>query len=187
MHRFIIRDIRFIARQKGLTAGKASTALRCILSPSFICTSLYRLAHTTFTLKIPLAPKLIWWINFLIFKVDIDYRARLYGGVYAPHPIGIVIGDNVLCTGNIKLMHGCTLGGNLNKHIDVDGKIVKQPQLLCDSFIGINACLLGPLVFHERIVVSSNSVITKQISPGVLYGANQNMPLTEAVAGEIFK
>ncbi|OKA22397.1 hypothetical protein [Pseudomonas versuta] len=169
-------DLVFIAKNKGLNCNLVNH-LRCALSPSFICSSLYRTSHKIHTLKIPILAKVFWWINFILFKVDIDYRAKLCLGIYMPHPIGIVIGDGVYSSANLKIMQGSTLGGSLGQSAIFDGTTIKQPHFLADSFIGINSVIVGPLIFEDSIFVAANSTITKQIESGFLYGSNKQKPL----------
>lgn len=173
----MLNDLAFIAKCKSINKNNVTSLARCSLSPSFICSTIYRLSHQLHKLKIPLLPKLLWWVNFLLFKVDLDHRAKLYGGIYMPHPMGIVIGDGVYSKGNVKFMQGCTLGGNLGRFEEVEGKIIRQPQIFSNSFIGINSQLLGPLVFKENIFVAPNSTITKAFGAGLLYGVNEQKPL----------
>lgn len=187
MFNLINSDLKFIARNKGLDSTRLTTKFRCALSPSFICSCLYRTSHQAHSLKIPLLAKIIWWVNFLLFKVDIDYRAKLYSGIYMPHPIGIVIGDGVHSTANIKIMQGSTLGGNLGRTLCTKNKIIKQPHFFADSFIGINSVILGPLIFEESVCVAANAIVTKQMPAGLLYGTNEQKPLTSQHQESFFK
>lgn len=177
MFKHIKKDLNFIAKNKGLNSS-LKNKLRCVLAPSFICTSLYRAAHQAHRLKVNPLAKIIWWLNFLLFKVDIDYRAKLYGGLYMPHPISIVVGDGVYSSANLKIMQGCTLGGSLGQTATLEERVIKQPHFFSTSFIGINSVIVGPLIFNESIFVAANSTITKQIEGGFLYASNKQKPLS---------
>jgi serine acetyltransferase len=154
-------DLSFINQQKsrvGRMAGLAS-----VLSPSFICTVLYRLSHSLVLMHIPVLPRLIWWINFLLFKVDIDQRARLYCALYMPHPTGIVIGQGTRINGHAKIMQGVTMGGNLGQTKKINGGISSQPHVNGRIFIGINAIVVGPIELHGHLFISPNTIVAKDI------------------------
>lgn len=175
-------DYRLVSKFK----PKKFAFFRVVLSPSFICTSIFRLSMVLNYYKIPLIPRLIWWINFLVFKVDIDQRCRLLGGIYFPHPFSIVIGEHVRANASIKVMQGSTLGGNLGRTLELESGLIHQPVFLFPAFIGVNSVILGPLVFSGKVFVASNSTVTKARGEGVYYGLNNYSELKEDHLKELF-
>lgn len=152
-------DLRFINTQKGRSGFLAT--LKSLLAPSFICTFLYRCSHSLTCLRIPILPRLFWWVNFLLFKVDIDQRARLYCSLYMPHPMNIVIGSDTRIEGSVKIMQGTTIGGNLGEQQAVDGKTRTQPTISGRCFIGINAIVVGPISLTGNLFIGPNAIIAK--------------------------
>lgn len=160
--------------------------LKTIFSPSLICMFFFRLSHFFYFLKMMPIAKLIWWINFLLFKVDLDFRAEIKAGIYMPHPIGIVIGSGVKIYGNLKIMQGVCIGGNLSKSKKFKGLIITQPQILKGGFIGINAIILGPIILKEKIFISANATISKSFSESVfLYNNNFSKDMHQTHINEI--
>ncbi len=159
---------------------------RFILSPSFFCVFLYRLSHFLLLIHIPLLPKVIWWINFLLFNVDIDHRARLYCGCYFPHPIGIVIGDKVRARGYMKLLHNVTLGGNLGKNKKTKDGYIFQPQINGCLFVGPNSVVLGPVNIDGKSFISANTILSLDCSDKSVQGVNKFSELGENQIGEIY-
>ena len=136
-----LRDIRITSHYKAVS--NKLRLFKSLFSPSFICISLYRISHLFYLLKIPLMPKMFWWINFLLFKIDIDYRSKIYAGMYMPHPILIAIGEGVKIFVFLKIMQGVTIGGNLNRNRIFEGKVIMQPFIKENVFLGIGVIIAG--------------------------------------------
>lgn len=176
MLKFIIEDFRFTLEYKGSGLGGRVKAL---LSFSLVAMFFYRVAHCIYLMKIPVIPKLLWMLNFFLFKIDIDVRSKLYAGVYMPHPMGIVIGDGVGLFGRTKIMQNSTMGGNLGAEKKVGAGVVRQPQLMAGGFVGVNSVVVGPLIFDKPIFVCPNSIISKDEFCGSLYAVNKASGLSD--------
>lgn len=159
---------------------------RFLLSPSFMCVFLYRLSHLFLLLHIPILPRIFWWLNFLIFNVDIDHRARLYCGCYFPHPIGIVIGDKVEAFGYIKLLHNVTLGGNLGKKRKIDKNYIFQPKIDGCLFVGPNSVIIGPVKIEGKNFIATNSVLSLDCYNKLVQGNNVFFELNQKHIDEIY-
>jgi len=185
LFKLLYADLKLIAMFKSLNVNVV-TLLKSSLSPSFICTFIYRLAHFFYCLNIPLLPRIIWWLNFLFFKVDIDQRAKLYGALYFPHPMMIVIGRSVQLSGSIKIMQGVTLGGNLGKKIITEnGNKVEQPILKGNIFIGINSCVLGPVTICGQVFIASSALVSKSAEDTIIFGNNKYSELRDEHKNEL--
>ena len=169
------QDVAFIVYHKG-TKGRLR-AFKALLSPSFICTFIYRLAHLLVAFRVPLLPRLLWWINLVIFGVDIDQRAKLYGALYLPHPMNICIGQHVTLIGSAKIMQSVTLGGNLGKHKQCNQVTITQPVLKGRFFIGISSIIAGPVSLTGNIFIAAQQIVSKDIDNDALYFQQQHLPL----------
>lgn len=156
------RDLTFIAYQKQRTGriGK----LKGVLSPSFICTAIYRIGHSLHRVGIPVLPKLFWWLNIILFSSDIDHRAKLYAALYFPHPLAIVIGHQVQIYGSAKIMQGATLGGNLGSTALVEGECISQPKINGNVFIGPNSMVVGPIELTGKLFVGGMVMVSRSIN-----------------------
>ncbi len=65
------KDLTYIAKYKSSNSTTFSY-VKAVLSLSFVCISFYRISHFLHQIKVPLIPRLIWWFNFILFKVDLD-------------------------------------------------------------------------------------------------------------------
>jgi len=106
----MIEDIKFF---KDNSPSKSYFAM--LINPCFYSVILYRVSNKVYRLKIPLIPKLIWFINRIIFNVDIDYRATIGKRFMLVHGMGVVIGCNTVIEEECKVFQGVTLGGNSGK------------------------------------------------------------------------
>lgn len=50
------------------------------LNPNFHSVCLFRLANLFYRMHLSIISKILWYINRMLFHVDIDYRADLAGG-----------------------------------------------------------------------------------------------------------
>ena len=179
----LFEDILFIKCYK---TGRLSM-LKAMLSPSFICTFIYRLSAFFYCLKIPVLPKLLWWVNFLLFKVDLDFRSNLDGAIYMPHPMGVVIGEYVKLTkgSRLKLMQGATIGGDLGRFEKRNGKCYYQPIMQGNVFIGINSIVAGPVMLSGNIFVSSSGIVSRSAKDVLCYAVNKTKDLSDSHLKEL--
>ena len=171
----LAEDVNFIVYQKG-SKGHLRY-VKAMLSPSFICTFIYRLSHVLHRLHIPLLPRLLWWINLIVFTVDIDQRAKLYGGLYLPHPMTICIGQHVRLQGCAKIMQSVTIGGNLGKQKQQSGITYYQPTLQGHMFIGIGSIIVGPVFITGNVFIAAHQIISSDIDQDGHYFQQQCSPL----------
>lgn len=83
-----------------------------LFNPCFHCICLYRFSQFFYSIHLDVISKIIWYINRLLFHVDIDYRADLAGGIRLVHGLGTVIGHETKSLGNLTIYQGVTIGGN---------------------------------------------------------------------------
>jgi len=132
-------------------------------------------------------PRIIWWLNFLAFKVDIDHRAELYGALYLPHPMMIVIGKDVKLSGAAKIMQGVTIGGNLGKSEIIGDTIFTQPVMCGSIFIGANALIFGPIWLSGRVFISAQTVCSKNFETSLIFGTNQSRAALQQHEKELYE
>lgn len=104
----IIEDYKEFTRNGG-RIKKVSTIF---LNPCFQSVALYRLSSFLYHNRLDILAKLVWYINRIIFSVDIDYRADLAGGFVLIHGLGTVVGKDVVSKGKLTVYQGVTIGGS---------------------------------------------------------------------------
>lgn len=134
-------------------------------NPNFHSVCLYRLSHLFYQMHLSIISKIIWYINRLLFHVDIDYRANLAGGFVLVHGLGTVIGRSVISKGKLTVYQHVTIGGGNGKpcRVDPDGVERGMPLFLGDTKIYTGAIVVGGIVISEGTVIKAGSIISKDM------------------------
>ncbi|MFG1342097.1 serine O-acetyltransferase EpsC [Xanthobacter autotrophicus] len=102
--------------------------------------------------------RIIWWLSCILFSSEFALGAEVGGGLYVPHPFGIVVGAAKLGR-NVTLLQNVTIGR-------------KSRRDSCDPVIGdrvaiySGAALLGSITIGTGSVIGANAVVVKDVPPG---------------------
>lgn len=144
--------------------GKKKMIATVLFNPCFHSVFLYRVSNFFYKIKLNVIAKMIWYLNRIIFNVDIDYRANLAGGFVLVHGLGVVIGKDVFSKGILKVYQGVTIGGNNFKFtVDENGEKFWQPRIGENVIIFTNASLFGPIKIKANTIIKSGQIISKDI------------------------
>ncbi|QIR06017.1 serine O-acetyltransferase [Salinivibrio costicola] len=77
-----------------------------------------------------------------------------------PHPVGIVIGRDVVLGKKVTIHQGVTIGGKAGHK--------EQPYIGDNAIIYANAVIAGPVSVGERAVIGANSVVVKDVPAGAV-------------------
>lgn len=131
-----------------------------ITNPCFHSVCLFRLSSLLYRLRLTLLAKLIWYLNRVIYCVDIDYRADLAGGLVLVHGLGVVIGCGVVSKGKLVVYQHVTLGGNRGRKSVINNQEMQQPYIEEDVRIFTGASVFGPVHIKKGTVIKAGSIIT---------------------------
>ena len=141
--------------------GKTSWSkkiMTLLFSRGFHTTLSYRLQRVC--LRIPLIgkvfAKILWYLNCIFSNCDISYLASLEGGIFLPHPTGIVIGDFV------KIARGTTILQNVTIGIK-DAESNKYPVVGKYVYLGAGSVLVGAITIGHYAKIGANSVVLKSV------------------------
>ena len=153
----IIED--FNAYAKGSVVKGLSTLL---FNPCFHSIALYR--FSCFLNNIHLSPlaKVVWYLNRILYNVDLDYRSKIDGGFRLIHGFGVVIGCDVVAGKNLTVYQGVTLGGNGNRRRVINGVEHTQPYLEENVTIYVDAKIFGPIHIENDIKIKAGKIISKE-------------------------
>ena len=126
---------------------------------------LWWLSCKAYQLKIPLIPRLIKAINFLVFHAILPYQAEIERDIDLKHYcLGIVIHPNVKIGHLVHIYHNVTLAAET--WVGSPYKI----EIGDDVFIGAGAAIVGrkdqTLSIGDRAVVGANAVVTHDVNEG---------------------
>lgn len=147
------------------TTGGFGKKITTLFNPNFHCVCLYRLSNLLYKCHLGFLGKMIWYINRLLFSVDIDYRADLAGGFVLVHGLGTVIGRNVISKGKLVVYQHVTLGGGNGRpgRLDSDGKVRGMPLFEPDCVIYAGAVVVGGITVREKTIIKAGSIVARDI------------------------
>ncbi len=67
---------------------------------------------STGTVLTPVRAKVVWYLNRVLYHVDLDYKAQLAPGFKLVHGLGVVVGAGVVSDGPLTVYQGVTIGGS---------------------------------------------------------------------------
>ncbi|MCR5231260.1 MAG: hypothetical protein K6B64_01265 [Acholeplasmatales bacterium] len=141
--------------------GKINKAIGVLITnPCFHSVLLYRLSSFFYKKKLKILAKIVWYINRIVFSVDIDYRAKLSGGLVLIHGIGTVIGKDVISKGRLYVYQGVTIGGSGFSKV-LDGNEIWQPIIEDGVRIYTNALVLGPIHIGKNETIKAGERVTR--------------------------
>lgn len=152
----LTKDLREFVGDGGVT----KVIWTIFTNPCFHSVVLYRLLSFFYRIKFHIFAKIIWYINRMLYSVDIDYRANLSGGFMLIHGLGTVIGKDVISKGSLCVYQGVTIGGSGKSKKTDDGKELWQPVIEEGVTIYSNAMVLGPIHISKDCVIKAGDRVT---------------------------
>ena len=109
--------------------------------------------------RIPLIGRLlrriIWWATSLCFSSEIGLAATVGGGLYVPHPYGIVVGTATIGR-NVTILQNVTIG-RLSQDSQRDAIIEDGARIYA------GAAVLGEIRVGKNALVAANSVLLADV------------------------
>lgn len=116
----------------------------------------YRICNLLWRYKIPFLPMIFTRIIQILYGIEIDYRAKIAGGVVIVHGNGTGIGEGVTIGTGCRIYHSVTLGIS---HGEEDG----FPQVGEHVLIGCGARILGPVKIGHYAKIGANAVVLQDV------------------------
>jgi len=131
-----------------------------LLEPGFQLTFCVRL--TELVARVPglgrILRRLVWYPTTMLFGCDFGVGVTIGGGLYLPHPFGIVVNADCKLGRNVTLLQGVTLG-------IVDPSQPGCPVLEDGARVSAGAKLLGGITVGRGAVIGANAVVLRDV-PG---------------------
>lgn len=123
----------------------------------------YRLAHWLYLNKIPVLPKLIQLLIFILYNCRVPFKAKIGKGSFlVVKGIGVSLHDNTVIGRNCSIGIGVKIVGK--------SPFIEVPIIGDNVFIGPGAVIVGPVIIEDDVIVAPNSVVTKSIRKGSIVG-----------------
>ena len=126
----------------------ATSRMEVVMSyPGLYATTIHRLAHELYVLKVPIIPRIMSEIAHSKTGIDIHPGATIGERFFIDHGTGVVIGETCTIGRNVKLYQGVTLGAKSFDKDPVTGALVKgikrHPNVEDNVVIYAGATILG--------------------------------------------
>lgn len=131
----------------------------------------HRAAHALYNAGVPLLPRLIALLSRTITGIEIHPAAKVGGGLFIDHGMGVVIGETAELGDDVTLYQGVTLGGTGF----ATGK--RHPTVQDNVTIGSGAKLLGPITVGHGSKIGANSVVIHDVPANSTVVGNPGHPV----------
>lgn len=128
----------------------------------------HRIAHSCYTLKIPIVKYmllvicLIWQkLIEILTGISLPYSAKIGSHFYIGHFGGIIINAKAVIGNNCNISQGVTVG--VSGREDTRG----VPTIGNNVYIGANAVVAGKIIIGDNCVIAGNSLVVNSIKDGV--------------------
>jgi len=116
----------------------------------------YIIANKLYKFGIPILPKLIYYIQFLIFNSSVSYKCKIGNNtVFGYGGIGVVIHERAV------IGNGCIIGQNIT--IGGRSKKYNVPIVGDRVYIGAGARILGDVKIGNNVIVGANAVVINDV------------------------
>jgi len=123
--------------------------------------SIYRAAHWLYRNGVPVLPKILQMLIFLLFNSYIPYQAVIGCGSRCGHRgIGVVINRDAVIGDNVLIRAHVTIG-----KLKPDGP---APVIGSNVEIGDGAKILGGVRVGDEAVIGANAVVISDVPVGML-------------------
>jgi serine O-acetyltransferase len=120
---------------------------------------LYRVERWLFVRGVPVLPRVIYYLIFLIFNSAIPPEAEIGPGTqFGYGGMGVVLHKRSRLGANIMVGPQVTIGGR--------SEIWDVPVIEDDVFIGTGAKVLGPIRVGRGATIGANAVVIKDVPAG---------------------
>lgn len=118
--------------------------------------SFQRVARKIYKKKIPFLPKIIYYLQFLIFNSSVPYKTKIgKGTVFGYGGIAVVVHERAIIGERCMIGQNVTIGGkSKNENVPVIGNHV---------YIGAGAKILGDVTIGDDVIIGANAVVINDI------------------------
>lgn len=138
--------------------------------PGILAMIHHRIAHTLYTLGLPLLARIVAEQAHSVTGIDIHPGTQIGSGFFIDHGTGVVIGETAEIGQRVRVYQAVTLGAK-RFPTDAEGNLQKglprHPVVEDDVVIYAGATILGRVTLGKGATIGGNVWITESVPPGV--------------------
>ncbi len=116
----------------------------------------YRIAHWLYLHHIPLLPKLIQLLIFIVYASRVPYQTKIGKGTKLAHGgLGVTIAPRAEIGENCTIGYRVTIAGQTPYH--------HPPKIGSNVYIAPGAVIQGPVIIEDNVVIGANAVVNKSV------------------------
>lgn len=132
---------------------------RSVFNPRFGAVALLRYSQALYQSGWGRSAKIVSFINFVIFNIEVPVSLRIGPGLVLPHPQGVILGAARIGS-NVTIFQQVTLGA---KSLDMGYDLSKRPTIEESATIAAGAKIIGGIVVGAESVVGANAVVITNV------------------------
>src|ERR671914_1695224 len=149
-------DVR-AARERDPAAKNVSAGEVLAAWPGVHALLSHRIAHALHGAGIPLAPRALAYVSRSLTGIEIHPAARIGGGLFIDHGMGVVIGETAEVGEDVTLLQGVTLGGTSLL------REKRHPTLGNNVVVGAGAAIIGAFTIGDNSRIGAGSVVVREV------------------------
>lgn len=126
---------------------------------------LYNIGHLLFQNRIPILPKFIEALIFLLFNSRIPSSVKIGKGSYFAYQ-----GLSILLVKGTEIGDGCMIGMRITTGRNFPYRDV--PKIGNRVWIGTNSVIIGPVIIEDDVIIAPNSVVNRSVPKGKIVAGN---------------
>jgi serine O-acetyltransferase len=135
--------------------------LKRLLHFRFLPNVLCRTSRAAMLAGVPVLPKLLTYLNLVLFGLEVTPRCEIGPGIFFAHPSGGVIGARRIGR-NVTILQGVTLGA---KRLDMGFDPTLRPEIGENVLLGTGCKVLGGIRIGDNVTIAANSVVINSVQP----------------------
>src|SRR5271157_1251600 len=122
---------------------------------------LCRTSRAAMLAGIPVLPKLLTYMNLVLFGLEITPRCEIGPGIFFAHTTGCVIGARRIGS-NVTVFQGVNVGA---RELDMKFDPALRPDVGDNVVFGVGCVVLGPIRIGDNAVIGANAVVIHSVEP----------------------